>query len=151
MMILLILLMVRVLSSFLLKLNSYHPHKFTSPLQQTLKQNNRASHNCYSVKNMLKLLAFKWLLNELLLETEWSEAILIWRFVSIKFIRTFLKFSFLVFLFKWFPMKFQLHWRTCLFSIYRYHYGSTVCFPSAFFLRNVSSSYSFFGPFFKKL
>ena len=27
-------------------------------------------YNCYIVKNMLKLLAFKWLLNELLLETD---------------------------------------------------------------------------------
>ena len=69
--------MMRVLFSLLLKLKSYHPHTFTSPLQQTLKQNYRASHNCCSVKNMLKLLAFKWLLNELLLETEWSEAMLI--------------------------------------------------------------------------
>ena len=43
---------------------------------------------------MLKLLAFKWLLNELLLETEWSEVMFIWWFVSIKFIRSFLKFSF---------------------------------------------------------
>ena len=68
--------------------------EYTSPLQQTLKQNHRASHNCYSVKSMLKLLAFKWLLNELLLETEWSELMFIWWFVSIKFIRSFLKFSF---------------------------------------------------------
>ena len=37
-------------------------------MQQTLKQNQRASHNCYSVKKMLKLLAFKKLLNELELE-----------------------------------------------------------------------------------
>ena len=38
--------------------------EFTSPLQQILKQNHGASLNCYSVKNMLKLLAFKWLLKE---------------------------------------------------------------------------------------
>ena len=63
--------------SFLLKLNSHHPCTFTSPLQQTLKQNQRASHNSYSVKNMLKPLAFKWLLHELLLETKLSEAIII--------------------------------------------------------------------------
>ena len=44
--------------------------EFTSPLQRTLKQNHRASLSCYSVTNMLKFLAFKWLLNELLLETE---------------------------------------------------------------------------------
>ena len=64
------LLILRVPFSFLLKLKSYHPYTFTSPMEQTLKQNHRASRNCYSVKNMLKLLAFKWLLNELLLETE---------------------------------------------------------------------------------
>ena len=50
----------------------------TSPLQQELKQNHRASHNCCRVKKMLKLLPFKWLLSELLLETEWSEFMLIW-------------------------------------------------------------------------
>ena len=44
--------------------------EFTSPLQQTLKQNHRALHDCYNVKNMLKLLTFEWLLNELLLEIE---------------------------------------------------------------------------------
>ena len=49
-----------VLFSFLLKLNSHHLYTFTSLWQQTLKRNYRASHNCYSVKNMLKLLAFKW-------------------------------------------------------------------------------------------
>ena len=58
---------------FLLELNLHHPYTFTSPLQHTLKQNQRASNNCYSVKNMLKPLAFKWLLNELLLETKLSE------------------------------------------------------------------------------
>ena len=58
----LIFLIMRVLFSFLLKLNSHHPDTFTSPLLQTLKQNHhRASHNCYSVNNMLKLLLFKWL------------------------------------------------------------------------------------------
>ena len=50
----------------------YSPEaEFTSPLQRTLKQNHRASLSCYSVTNMLKFLAFKWLLNDLLLETEW--------------------------------------------------------------------------------
>ena len=49
------------LLSFLLKLNSHHAYTFTSPLQQTRKQNHPALHNCYSFKNMLKLLAFKWL------------------------------------------------------------------------------------------
>ena len=54
------------------------PCTFTPPLQQTLKQNHRPSHNCDSVKNILKLLAFKWLLNQLLLKTECSEVMLIW-------------------------------------------------------------------------
>ena len=82
---------------------------FASPLLQTLKQNHPGLHNYYSVKNMLKLLTFKWLLSKLLLETEWSEIMLIWWllletewseimliwwFVSIKFIKSFLKFSF---------------------------------------------------------
>ena len=49
---------------FRLKLNSYHLYTFISPLQRTLKQNYRVSHNFYSVKNMLKLLAFKRLLDE---------------------------------------------------------------------------------------
>ena len=82
--------------SFLLSMNLRHPYTFTSPLQQTLKWNQRASHNCYSVTNMLKLLAFKWLLNELLRETKLSEVILILWFVSVKFIRPILKFSFLI-------------------------------------------------------
>ena len=72
-----LMLMMRILFSFLLKLNSHHTYTFTSPLQQTLKQNHHALHDCYSVKNMLKLLAFIWLLNELLLEREWSEVMLI--------------------------------------------------------------------------
>ena len=84
---LLILLMTRVLFTFLLKLNSHHPYTFTPHLQQTLKQNHRALHNFYRVKNMLKLLAFKWPLNKLLLEKEWSEFMLIWWFVSIRFIK----------------------------------------------------------------
>ena len=46
------------------------PYTFTSFLQQTLKQNQRTSHNCCSVETMLKLVAYKWLLNKLLLETE---------------------------------------------------------------------------------
>ena len=44
--------------------------EFISPLQQTIKQNHRALHNCNRVKNMLKHLAFKWLLNVLLLKIE---------------------------------------------------------------------------------
>ena len=83
---LVILLMIRVLFSFLLKLNSCHHYTFYSPLQQSLKQNHRASHNCYSVKYMMKRLAFKWLLNESLFETELQEVML--RFAWIKFIRS---------------------------------------------------------------
>ena len=41
----------RVIISFLLKLNSHHHYMFASPLQQTLKQNHCASHNCCSVRN----------------------------------------------------------------------------------------------------
>ena len=90
--------------SFLLKLNSHHLYTFTSLLQQTLKQNQCASHNCYSVKNILKLLAFKWLLNEVLLETKLSEVMLIWWFVSVKSIRPFLKFSFFNMFFQMIPL-----------------------------------------------
>ena len=89
--------------SFLLKLNSHHPYTFTWSLQQTLKQNHRALHNCYSVKNMLKLLAIKWLSNELFLETEWSEVRLILLLVLIKFIGSF-KILSLISLYKWFPL-----------------------------------------------
>ena len=49
---------------------------------------------------MLKLLTFKWLLKELWLEAER----LMWVFVSIKFVRSFLKLSFLVSLFERFPL-----------------------------------------------
>ena len=47
----------------------HYPYTFTSPLQKTQNQNHCAWHDYYSLKNMLKLLAFRWLLNELLLET----------------------------------------------------------------------------------
>ena len=80
-MLLLILLMMRVLFSFLLKLHSNHSYTLTLVFQQALKQNHRASHNCYSVENMLKLLAIKQLLNKLLLETERSKVLLILGFV----------------------------------------------------------------------
>ena len=63
---------------FSLEAKFTYPYTFTLLLQQTLKQSRRISHNCYSVKNMLKLLAFTWLLNELLLETKLSEVMLIW-------------------------------------------------------------------------
>ena len=89
--------------------------KFTSPLciyiilATDTEAESRASHNCYSVKNMLTLIAFKWLINELLLAREWSEVIIIWWIVSIKFIRLFKKFSLLKSLFKRFPLEFQLY------------------------------------------
>ena len=44
--------------------------EFQSPLQQTLKQNHRALHKYCNVKNKLTLLAMKWLLSRLLLETD---------------------------------------------------------------------------------
>ena len=104
MMLLVLLLMMRFFLSFLLKLNSHYPYTFTSPFQKTLKLNQRASHNCYIAENMLKLLVFKWLLKELLLQTKLSDVMLIWRFVSIKLIRNFLKFYFLICFFKRFRL-----------------------------------------------
>ena len=47
-------------------------YTFTSPLQQTLKQNHRASHNWYIVKNMLNFLVFKWLLDKPLLKGDFT-------------------------------------------------------------------------------
>ena len=67
----------------------HNPYPFTSILWQTMKQNHRDLLNRCSVKNMSQSLAFKWLLNELLFGTEWSEVMLIWWFVSIKFIKSF--------------------------------------------------------------
>ena len=64
-------------SVFLLKLKSHNTYMFTSPLQKTLKQNHRTTGT------VLKTCP-KWFLKELLLEIEWSEAKLIWWFVSIK-------------------------------------------------------------------
>ena len=115
--------MLRVPFSFLLKLKSYYPYKFISPLQQTLKQNHCASHICYNVRNMLKLLAFNWLLKELLLRG----LVILVIFLN-QIIRSFLKFSFLISLFKLFPLQFPSHWKNYLFSIYRYHYGNTNLF-----------------------
>ena len=37
----------------------------------------KSPYNCYNVKNMLKLLPYKWFLNKLLLEAEWIEVMLI--------------------------------------------------------------------------
>ena len=141
------LLVLRLLFSFLVKLNSYHSYTFTSPFQQTLKEKHSASHDCYSVKNILKVLAFKWLLNELLLGIEWSEVTLIWWFASIKFIKSFLKFSFLIF--KLFSFQFQFHWKNCPFFIYRYHYSSTILFFFCLFPQK--DIIFFFCPFFNSL
>ena len=126
MMLLVVLLMMSI--CFLLKLNSNHPNTFTSLLQQTLKHNQHASNNCDSVKNMLKPLAFKWLLNELLLETKLTEVMLIWWFVSNKFIKPFLKFSFLICFFNRSLLSFQLHQENCPFSIYIYHLVNYICY-----------------------
>ena len=93
--------LLRVFFSFLLKLNSITVMHSHHPSQRYW---SRTTDICYSVKDMLKLLAFKWLLNELLVETEWSVVVLIWWFVSNKIIRSFLKLSFLTYLFKRFPL-----------------------------------------------
>ena len=147
-MLLVMLLMMRLLFGFFLKLNSHHHYRFTSSLQQTLKQNHYASHNCYRVKNILKLLAFRWLLNESLLETKWSEVMLTWWSVSIKFIVYFLKPFFLTGLFKLLPCNFNFIGKTVPFPYTDIvMVASLFCFSSAFFLRKVSSSFFFF-PFF---
>ena len=138
-MVLVILLMLRVFPVF-----------SWSWIHVTLAIDTEAELLCFayhSVENMLKLSFFKWLLNESLLETKWSEVMLIWWFVSMKLIGTFLKFSFLICLLKRFPSQFQLHLKNCLFSIYRYHYGKIILFFLFFFLRKVSSF--FFCQFFK--
>ena len=114
-------------------MNSHYPYTFTSLLQQTLKQNHRALHNCYSAKNMLKLLAFKWLLKKLSLETEWSEVMLIWRFVSIRFINSFLKLCYLISLFNDFPCNFNFTGKTVLFPSTDIIMVALLCFSSAFF------------------
>ena len=66
MMLLLILVIMWILFSFLPKLNSHHLYVHVTFGTVTEVE---LPCNCYSAKNMLKLLAFKWLLNELLLET----------------------------------------------------------------------------------
>ena len=68
-----------------------------------------------------------------MLEIESLEVMLIWCFFSNKLIRSFFKFSFLISLFKLFTLQFQLHWKNCLFSMNRYHYGSTILFLFRFF------------------
>ena len=96
----LILLMTWPLFSFLLKLNSHHTYTFTSPLQQTLKQDHRTAATLLASWNSSIQVVFKGVIGE------WWEVMLLWWFVWIKFIKSFLKFSFLIFLFKWIPFKF---------------------------------------------
>ena len=152
MMLLLILQMMRVRFSFPLKLKSQHLYTFTSPFQYTLKQNHRASHNYYSAKNMLKLLAFKWLLYEFLLETENSGQVNLviglnyihWIFFKALFFNIFIQTTFLVFSA---ALEKYLHLQKCLLSICRYHYGSTVLLFFCLFVRKLSSS-SFILPIF---
>ena len=122
-MLLLILLMMKVLLRFLLKLDDEGSFafslkaEFTLPLHQKLKQNHCTLQNCYSDKSMLRLLAFKWLYNQLLVEAECSEVVLIWWFAPVKSIRFFFKFTFLISLFKQLSFQFQLYWKNCHFSI----------------------------------
>ena len=96
----LILLMTWLLFSFLLKLNSHHTYTFTSPLQQTLKQDHRTAATLLASWNSSIQVVFKGVIGE------WWEVMLLWWFVWIKFIKSFLKFSFLIFLFKRIPFKF---------------------------------------------
>ena len=102
--------------SFLLKPNSHHLCTFTSPLQQTLSQIHHDSHNCNCTAASIQRL-----LNELLLETEWSESILIWLFVSIKFIRSFLKLYFFILLFFSNDSPCNLHLQISLFFLRFFH------------------------------
>ena len=142
------LLMLRVPFSFLLKLNSHYAHMFTSPFQKTLKQNHLASHNYYSGdKNMLKFLALKLFLKELLLETEWSEIMLIWWFVSVKFIRSFLKFSFKYIPLNYSPWNFNFTRKMIPFASTDIIMVALFCLPSAFFLKRVSSLFFFWSLF----
>ena len=132
-----ILLMTRVLFIFLLKLNSQYSYTCTSLLQQTLKQNH-----CYSVKNMLKFLPFKRLLNELLLETNWFEVMLIWLFVSINFIRSFFKILFFDIFIQTIPLVISTLPETLsLFQLQISLWLSNFIFPPVFLLRKVSSSF----------
>ena len=92
---------------------------------------------------MFKLLAFKWLIKELFLETEWWEVMLNLWFVSTKFTRSFSKFSFFNNLYKLFPLYFQLHWKNCPFTIYRYQYGSPIFFLCFFPQKGILVFFSF--------
>ena len=100
MMLLVLLLMMRFFSVFswswihITLIRSHHPFKRRWSWINVL----------HTTATLLKLLVFKWFLKELLLETKLSEVKLIWRFVSIKLTRPFLKFSFLICFFKWFRL-----------------------------------------------
>ena len=80
----------KVLLSFLVTLNSHHPCTFTSPLQQILQHSHRTSRNCYSVETLSIQMVFK----PVIAWNRMFRGMLIWLFVSVKFIRSFLKFSF---------------------------------------------------------
>ena len=74
--------------------------EFISPLyiHITLVTGTGAESACFArllqCEEHAETFSIQMTLKELLLEPEWSEFILIWWFVSIKFIRSFLKFSF---------------------------------------------------------
>ena len=61
-------------SEFSPKLNTHQPRNWNWNGITVLC----TAHNCHSVKNMLKLLAFKWLLIYLLIETKYWEVMLVW-------------------------------------------------------------------------
>ena len=112
------LLMMRVLLNFPLKLNSHHPCTFASSLQQTPKQKPIFAQLLQYSQKMLKLLAFKCFLNDILLERKFSEVMLIWLFVSIKSITSF---SIFFFFFLKIPILILASLGNCPFSIYRHH------------------------------
>ena len=95
----------------------------------------------------IHLLAFKWLLNVLLLETEWLEVMLIWWFVSIKLIRSFLKYLFIMSLFKWSPGNLIFTGKTIPYPSTDIIMVALCCFLSVF-LRKVLSFF-FSCQFFK--
>ena len=128
-------LMMRALFIFLLKLNSYHSHKFTSPLQQTLKQSHSALRNCYSVKIMMKFLAFKWLLKELLLEAKWYRYHVNLVICLNSIHQIFFKILFFSLFIQAIPLVISNSLENLSLSIYRYHYVSTVLFFFCFFFK----------------
>ena len=99
---------------------------------------------------MLKLLAFKWLLNELLVETEWSSVILIWWSVYIRFIESFPKFSFFKYIYSYdFPCNFNFTGKTVNFQSTDIIMEGLSVSVLVVFLRKVSSCFFFF-PYFNK-